>query len=339
MIITKCDKCGELIHKADRCLFCGNTLGFTEKNMTITIHENVKTEYESLGCLIENGKFDEALTLSKVVLEWMPSCSEVFWLRFLAKNRCSTDEALICKGVKCEDSADYYNAVLFANEIQKKVYLSVSDKISDVKNVLSRYITEHEYFEKNNTIIVQIQSEYTSEIETRRENLFKLWEEIKQVESQMLAIEKDCLLLSNEYKETLEKVNSEATSIKEKVYKMEQCSAEELHGYQIKFGELLFESRQAKAAIDTMREQHPWIETNDTLIKKRDDIIYQITAEINMLKNYESRVQSVVSEIEQIENRHIAALISVSKYNFAEIRSLLGEALFKEAFAEAGVRL
>ena len=125
MIITKCNKCGELMHKADKCFVCGNASDFTKTVSTSTIHENVRDEYEKLERLVKIGEFTEALTLSNLILEWMPNCSEIFWLRLLAKNGCSTDEALIRKGVSYGDSADYHNAVIFASQTQKKVYSSV----------------------------------------------------------------------------------------------------------------------------------------------------------------------------------------------------------------------
>ena len=61
MIITKCEKCGELMHKADRCFFCGNTTGFGKVESTTTIHENVKDEYEALERLVKSEKYDEAI--------------------------------------------------------------------------------------------------------------------------------------------------------------------------------------------------------------------------------------------------------------------------------------
>lgn len=338
MIITKCDKCGELMHKADRCFACGSTIGFTKVDSTLNIHENVKDEYEKLERLVENEKYDEALTLSKLVLEWMPSCSDVFWLRLLAKNHCNIDEALIRKGISCEDSADYHNAVVYANGTQKKVYTGVAFKIASVKKVLTQYITEHEYSEKANTAIIQIQSEYPAEVESHRKRLFQLWEELEQIEGKIVSVEKDCLLLVHEYKVTLDKSNFEAASIKAKAFKMEQCSAEDFHKYQIQFGELLYQSEQAKNSIDSIRRQHTCMETYNALVKKRDDLVSQINNEINSFKSYENRVQLTVSEIERIEARHIAALISVTKYNFYEIRSLLGENRFMSAFDEVGVR-
>ena len=338
MIITKCDKCGELMHKADRCFACGNASGFTKIDSTVTIHENVRDEYENLERLVKNRKFMEALTLSKLVLEWMPNCSDVFWLRLLAKYGCDSDEALIRKGVSCEDSADYHNAVMFANETQKKVYYGVSAKVSAVKKVLSQYITEHEYFEKNNTAILQIQSEFPAEIESHRKKLFQLWKELQQVESQIVAVEKDCVLLAKEHKETLDKANSVAASIKAKAYTMEECTAEQFYKYQIQFGDLLYQSEQAKVSIDSIRSQHPWMKTYNDLVTKRDSIVSKISNEINTLKTYESRVKSTISEIDKIEARHTAALVSVNRYSFSEVRSLLGENRFMSAYVEAGVR-
>ncbi len=338
MIITKCEKCGELMHKADRCFFCGNTAGFGRVENTFTVHENVKDEYELLERLVKNEKYDEAIKLSKQVLEWMPSCSDVFWLRLLAKNRCNNDEALIRKGVDCESSADYQNALMFADETQRKVYTSVALKIATVKDVLCKYITEHEYSEKGSTSIVQYQSEYPTELAAYRTKLFELWKELKDIESYIAAVENDCLLLVNEHKETLVQASSDAAKIKVDVYKMEQCTEESLHKYQIQFGNLLHQSEQAKTAIDSMRRQHPWIDSYNTLVKKRDEVVAKINSEINSLKSYENRVRATVSEIEKIEARHSSAQVSVARYRFSEVRNLLGENLFTSAFSVAGLK-
>lgn len=338
MIITKCQKCGSLIHQADRCFLCGNTSEFVIVNSEVLVHENVQYEYSRLERLLKNGEFEEVLELSRTVLEWMPFCSNVFWIQLLAKNRCSTDESLIRKGVSCEDSAEYYNAVLFANETQKKVYTTVAAKILAVKNVLLKYIAEHEYSEKRSTAILKHQIDMSINIETYRNRLFQLWKNMKQVEHDIMVIEEDCLLLVKEHKEALDKSNSKAAAIKAETYKMDECTAEELHKYQTQFGNLLHQSGQAKATIDSIRKQHPWIENYKGLINKRDAIMSEINSEIKALQTYESRVQSTVSEIERIETRHKAAIADVTNYCFFEIRSLLGEARFISAFVEAGVK-
>lgn len=337
MIISKCKKCGKLIHNSERCFFCGNTSEFEKEYSTINIHENVKNEYEHLEQLVIKGEFDEALKLSKFILEWMPFCSDVFWLRFLAKNKCSTDEDLVRKGACCEESADYYNAVLFASKEQKNVYDNVASTISDVRDVLIEYIKEHEYIEKKNTSIIKIQSELLDEIEDYKKNILELWKSLKDIENQMMIVEKDCLLLINEYKETLEKANSKAASIKANAYKIEQCYAEDLYKYEIQFKDLLSQSEQARATISSMRVEHPCIKNYNELKEKRDYKKSQIDKEIERFKERKKSVRTVIFKVEDIEAKHTEALNSVTNYKFTEAYNLLGESCFTDAFVKSGV--
>lgn len=338
MIIVRCEKCGQLIHKAGKCFCCGSTIGFEKIPLSLVAHENVHDEFLRIEHLVRISKFEEAIGLSKLVLEWMPSCSDVFWLRVLAKNKCTSDEELICKGFSAAESADYYNAVLFADKTQKKVYSMVVSKIDALKKTLKKAVGEHEYMEKLGTGIVQQQTELHVGIEKKREKLFKLWSELSAVEHNILAIEKDCELLVHEHEEALEIARTDASSLKEKIYKIEECTAEDLHKYQIQLGELLQQSEQARGSIDSMKKQHPWVAACNELLQKRDSIVDQINSELSSLKSYENRVQSTITEIERIEARHKNALNSIESYHFTDARSLLGEDLFAEAFSEAGIR-
>ena len=337
MIITRCGSCGKLLHETGKCFFCGNTTNFVKVSSTTDIHSNIKEEYEKLEILVKNKKFDAAIALSKNILEWMPNCSDVFWLRLLSKNNCNTDEELVRKGVFCEESSDYYNAVFFGNEAQKEVYKSISEKISLLKDVLLRHVTEHEYVEKKRTNILQIQTDFPNEINYRTRCLHELMDELVQTECEIATIEKDCLLLVDEHRMTLEKITSEADSIKSKTHKIEECNEEELHKYQTKFGELHHQLEQAKVAITSMRKQHPWITEYNDLTKKRDGIVTKIDNELNSLKSYQKHIKSTVAEIERIETRHTEALISLTKYRFFDICDLLGEDQFTSAFHEAGI--
>ncbi len=338
MIIVKCKKCGEFLHKADRCFVCGNTNDFEEVPSVMHIHENVREEGMWFEHNVHTGKFDEALADTTKVLEWTPNCAEAFWVRLLVKNRCTSDEELIRRGFPVAESADYHNAVLFGNEEQKKVYALVAAKIDAVQKALKQAIIDHEYSEKAATPIVQLQAELPTEIETRRAKLFDMWKQLEAIEHEMLAIEKDCLLLVQEHKDALTSASSAATALKNQTYKMEECPADKLHKYQTQFGDLLHQSEQAKSAIDSMKKQHPWMATYNELVVKRDSLVNQITSELSSLKSYENRVQSTVSEIERIETRHKNALKAVMTYRFADARNLLGENRFTAAFAEAGVR-
>lgn len=336
MIINRCNKCGKLIHEADKCFWCGNTIDFTRVDSNITIHDNVKQEYRQLEILLKNEKYDEILELSDLVLEWMPFCSDVFWIRLLAKHQCNTDEALIYKGFSCDYSGDYYNAVLYADEMQKDIYLSVVDKISSAKSVLIKYIREHEYKEKYNTSIMKIQSEYDYEIENYRNRLLSNWEKLNQVENKMTIVENDYLLLAQEYKDALDKVSQSAVVIQYKACTLERCSATEYQWFLSQFDSLTLQSEQAKRKLELI-EKNELIVDYDALIKKRDEFTSKIEEDIKLIKEYEDYVKSTISEIERIEIRHKLALNDVERCNFTEARRLIGDTSFILAFREAGM--
>ena len=340
MTITKCQKCGELIHESEKCLFCGNTTGFTTIDSVPIIHENVKDEYIKFERFIKQGKGVNALDLSDTIMKWMPFCAEFYWGRLLARHNCSTDRELVCKGFSNEDP-DYCNALLYANEIEKKVYLRIASKTSDLKDILIRLVTEHEYSEKNKTPILSINTEFTKELDERRQRLLHIWDELKKIEGQILSLEKDCLLLTNEYKETLQYAKRGAEAIKNAAFKVDECTIEELHSFQTHFGKLLYQSEQAKGTLNSMRSQHPWMKTYDSLVKNRDELIAKIKKEIDSLKKYESKVQLTVAEIEKIESLHNDIRYFINNWNLTtdfRVRDLLGESQLAAALVEAGIR-
>ena len=111
MIIVTCHKCGKKIHKADKCPYCGDSTKFGTVNVMTDVHENAYMEYSQLATILDSGDFAKLIEKSRVVLRWMPTCSEVFWMRLLAKNGCKTDAELIQKGINCDDSGDFYNEI------------------------------------------------------------------------------------------------------------------------------------------------------------------------------------------------------------------------------------
>lgn len=337
MMIVKCSKCEKLIHKSKKCFHCGNTVGFERIEASHKVHENVLHEYKSVEDMVSGRKYTEAIELSQLVLEWMPSCSDVFWLRNLAKNHCSDDTELIQKGFTYNESADFYNAIRFADHNERQIYSDIQDKIDAVKNALISAIAHHEYIEKANTPIARYQQEMPREIDTRRQSIFELWSKFKQVEQDLCNLEMDCRLIVNEHSESLQKASSTASSLKTKMYSLKECTADELHHYQVELGAVLRQSEESKKALENMKKQHPWIKSFNELLAQRSRIISMISTELSNLKLYENRIEATLSEIERIESIHKEAILSVEKMEFQSIRSLLGEDCFVAAFLKAGV--
>ena len=307
MNIMKCTRCGKYIHKANQCFHCGNTSEFVEiKN--IAVHENIASEYTHMEILVEDKKYDEAITLSYAILEWMPNLASVFWLRLLAKNKCSTAIGLISKGFSYDEDPDFCNALRFSIDEEHSAYLDIQQIVSEIKKLLTTQISVHEYKCKSDTNIMQIKDSMAKEIDVRKQKLFSLWSDLEKTEHSLYSLEMDCRLLMKEHQAGLERAAQDASAIKAEAYRMEECPADKLHSYQVKMGNILQLSESSKASIENMKRQHPWVKAFSDLVSQRDQKVELINSEISSLKSYKRTIQQTLDNIEYIESRHKKAL-------------------------------
>ena len=337
MNIFKCDKCGKMLHETDRCFFCGNRNGFTKVDIEEKLHDNVKSEYERLEFLVKHGRFSDALTVSDSVLEWMPLNSSVFWLRLLAQKRCTNDKELLQTGFSCDDSADFYNAVLYANEFEKQLYSDMKRKVLEVRDVLLNHVTNHEYVQKEATTILAVRESYADQLKKCKEKLFKLCEELNQQESKIMALENDCLLFGNEYKDTLNNARNQAVQFRNETMNIYECSMKTLHRDLTFLGKILHLSEEAKLTMENARVNHPWVKTYNSLVKKRDDIVSQINNELKSLKKLETEVESVVKKFEEIEETYANAKYLINHGDFSKAKGVLDDAHLNAAFSEVDI--
>lgn len=337
MMTVICHKCGKKIHRADKCPYCSNSIDFEIVNEEINIHENVAMEYLQLDTLLNAGEFAQLIEKSRVVLQWMPTCSAVFWFRLLAKNGCKTDAELIQKGINCDSSADFYNAYRYGTSAEKATYESVKELIENIRVAFKSAVTIHEYEEKAATPIVRCKSEFISELEEKRKELFALWTQLEKIEQEMHVIEEECNLLLNEHKISLDSSKSEAIQIKTQSYKLNECTSEEFNEYVIRLGSVLNQSEISKKEIELMRKQLPWIETFNSKVQEREKINLKIASKLSDLREYENRITSTVLEIAHIEKRHQRVLQNLINYDFQSTISLLGIKKYKEILSRAGL--
>lgn len=336
MKIVKCAKCKKYIHKTGKCFHCGNTMGFDEVEMP-AIHENASVKYSRVESLVATKKYAEALTLAHTVIEWMPNLAGIFWLRLLAKNKCSTAAELIQKGFNCEEDADFCNALTFSTGAEHSAYQDVQSMVLAARKALKEEVLNHEYHCKMKTNILQIKNTMKGEVDSRKKKLFALWAQLEETEHSMYTLEKDCILLSKEHSDALDKAAQAASSIKTETYRLEECTAENLHKYQVRIGNILQQSEQAKDAMESMKKQHPWVKSFNDLVKKRDEQVRQITNEISSLKIYEATVQQTLDEIDRIEQRHRTAIRSVEAFDFVDAANLLGKDSYNTVLRSIGL--
>ena len=320
----------------DRCYHCGSTTGFDEV-VQVPVHENITAEYARMNMLVENRKFDEAIALSYLVLEWMPNLAGAFWLRLLARKQCSTAFELIRKGFPCNDDPDFCNALCFSSDEEHCAYVDIRNMVSEGRSALMKAVADHETKCKAKTNIMQVKRTMQGEIDARKQKLFSLWSDLEDLEHSLYILEMDCQLLIKEHQTTLERSVQSAAAIKTEAYKLEECSEEMLHSFQVKMGYVLQLSEQAKDAIESMRKQHPWVKNFSELVTKRNQLVKAINSEVSALTSYQRTVQQILSEIERIEGRHKTALRAAENYDFTDAASLLESDIFSQIFHDSKV--
>lgn len=337
MKIVICPKCGRKIHLSEKCLYCGNNNGFQLVGTSTNIHNNVVDEYEKLSELLTSRAFDKVIEISRLVLKWMPTCAEVFWMRMLAKNQCSSDAELAQKGIVFDESADYFNAVRYASSIEQEVYEEVEKLVKNICSVFEKAVTQHEYEEKRKTSILCFQSEFSEKISNSRKKLFDLYSQLEQIEQKIYIFELDWTLLINEHKEALDKIRIEAQNVYVQTSKLDGCTTERLHNYQVCLDSLLNQSNQSKSKIEVINSQCAWNNEYKDMVQERDGVIELISNELSSLKSYEKKAQSIIIEIEKIEREHQLTMYALSNYDFLSTYLLLGARKYEEVLTSAGL--
>lgn len=336
MKIVQCSKCGRYIHETTKCFHCGNTVDFI-KISNIAVHENVAQEFKRMERLIGDKRFDEAIDLSYRVIEWMPNFASIFWLRLLAKNKCSSAIELLSIGFSCDVDPDFCNALRFSVGEEHAAYEDIQKIIYKIRKLLESRIVEHECMCKYDTNIMQIKSSIQKEIDGRKQKLFLLWSDLDDTERSLYELEVNCRLLMKEHRTSLLKASQDASAIRSSTYYIDECTADKLHAMQIQMGKTLQQSETSKSSIESMKYQHPWVKAFNDLVTQRNKQVKLINAEIESLVSYEQTVQKTISAIKHIESFHKAALNAAEKYNFTYAAALLGIEAYNQILCSAGV--
>lgn len=330
MKVVKCTKCGKLIHAAPNCPFCGCTGDFDSVPQGLEIHENAATEYSRLQEAINNEEYDKALDISNSVLEWMPFCSSVFWMRVLAKHNCRNDAALIRKGFQYESDEDFYNAVLFGSAEEKQVYQELQDCIKNIKDALVAAVMKNEFDEMSFTPLQKSNDEMKDEISRRRSKLFALWSHLEQIETNMQSVEEKCNLLIHEFEQTMIGAKEAAQRVANQINSRSEVDVQEAYQFAVLLNQIQTLTDDSMAEITARKGQHPFVNEFHALVSQRDKIASEIKSELERLRSYESRLQTTFSENERIEKKHKDTLEEVNCYSFSSACSLLGSKRFTE---------
>ena len=339
MKIVRCSKCGKYFYKVNKCFYCGDTSEINEVRESV-IHDNAAAQYYKMESLIENRNFEEALSLFDRIIEWIPDNSSAFWLHLLAEKKCETSTELLIKGIDIENNSSFYNALKLADEEEKSFYVDIKNIMIELKKKLEREIPDNEYRCKRKMKLLEMAENEQREIDSRKRKLYLLWSDLEKIECELYREEMNYCLCSQEYKKILEEAAHKASSIKAEVYeKFAECSESEFYKYQIEIGSVVLQSEQAKSSLEIIKKQHPWMETINALLTKRDHQVQLIGNELSSLKSYEGELQQKNDEIEKMEKTHREALGEVKFYNFQKAFDLLKEDEYQKILNDMGLKI
>lgn len=336
MEIVRCSKCGKYIHKATQCYHCCNSADFHEVSNPL-VHKNVAQDYVKMEILINDKKYNEAISLSYRILEWMPFSSSLYWLRLLAKNNCSTAIELIRKGFPCDTDSDFLNALDYSTGEEHDSYRDIQNAISDIRTSLKKEIRAHKYNCIKKTNIINLRKTMQSEIDRRKQDLFSSWYDLEAIEQSLSEIEADCRLLIKDHQESMENAVQEALSIKKEVEKSTECTAYVRHSRMTRMGSVLQQYTSAKDSILRIKAQHPWVKDFQELVSRRNAKEKALNSYITDLQDYEQSIQSVLNEIVRIETVHENAYISADQYRFLDTVAIIGPNAFDQILHTVGV--
>ncbi len=335
-MISKCQKCGALIHSASTCFHCGSTRMETIYNAD-DIHANVDEEYRMMVAALKDRRFSEALRLSDQVIEWMPRFSEMYWLRFLASHQCSSDVELICNGVDCAQDPNYCNAIAYATSEEYRVYKDVEDKIAKLKKQLEREIALYIYKKKEDTYLTELHQGLAKKVEEKRNGLFAEWQKLQKIEQDLAVIQMNCRLRAREYQDALDSAKIKAESIKLEANKRVDLSDAEVHSFRVRMGAVLQQSEQARQVLDDFKKQHPWVKEFAQLEKARDEQVEKIKAALAEMKRFEASLLDAIAAYEKIVATSKQLNSKLNNMQFNGIKSIVGDRVFTTALREVGI--
>lgn len=331
MKILKCNSCGKYLHDTTMCHFCGNKNDFEEIENK-DVHSNVEKKYIEALEALHHRRFNTVLEITYDIIEWMPKCSEIYWLRLLAINQCTKDSELIHKGSLLEKSSDYFNALTFADEIEKQVYTNVEMLINGIRDNMLKTIKKKEYESKKHTEIIKFKENMQQRLKEQEQKLFELWEELEQIELTLHSLELDCNLLINEYWDMILKAKDQALEMKNRLYKLEECTDEERHIYQIQLGTILQQAESSYKSIDGIKQRHPWVIKFLEGVSTRNMQVEKISKELVELKRYETEIERKIKEFEEIDRKYKEAIKYTQECEFEKVIKLLNDKEIEQIF-------
>lgn len=332
MNICKCGKCGHMIHRAPRCWHCGSDAALTLV-VQPQIHSNVESQYSKAQQLLEQERFGEVLRLSETLIQWMPREADVYWLRFLAKNRACSDAALIAAGALCEADPDYQNAMQFASDNQRRVYTDVKEKIDALADQLGRCCAE-----QSRKAIVELVANAGSirdDCWQKCKSMYARLSETARLEFELYATAQQWRAAAQETGAVLTDAYERIEDLRKTLSQVSECTEAERQQYERQLAVQQRRSEEAAMARDIMKREDPLVYHHQQLMADRDRKVEEFNAALEAFRQEKQKLREALDQIEAAERNERNRQSALQRRKFRRIRNEMGEEAFDRILRDA----
>ena len=351
MKIMQCSNCNRYIFNSDKCIHC-NIDAKKEEIIELKVNGNATDRLKYIEVMIEGKKFKNAIDEIEKVVEWLPEVSYIFWLKVLAKNKCSNVREVIGKGVELGDDPDFYKALKLSKDVEHEIYLDIQKTLLSLKNMFRESIVEQLNREKRETGIVEETNRFDQMLKDCTKELLNEWTKFDDIETRINLLYKNIQLSLNEHLSALKDCEKKSEKLYNKLpninrlkngsfdsdkFDLMRISEETIYSCEIEAGCLTSFFEMEKNEIEGYIENHPWISEIRELEVLRDEKKEDIEAYIREIKNCKSRMGKIISQVHEIEDKYNAVLSSLDRYSFKAAIDILGEDSIDKIYKKCGV--
>lgn len=336
MKIIKCPNCGHYIHDAEVCFHCGSKEGFQLADSPQP-HPRAAANLRRAEDALKAERFDEVAECADRALEWMPDAADVFWLRLLARKKCTSALALLSKGFAWHEDPDFCRALECSAGAEQSVYTDIRETAQRIQTALVAAIADSRCRIKANARLPELEAQVRQDVELQQQTIFSLWSQLRDTEQKMHAVAFNCEQMAEEPWAQLRQATKSMDNILLQVAGMTECSREEFESYQAELEQLRLQSERGRQAIADLM-QHPIIQTFAELTARQQQQLQAVEQALEVLQNALPKAQETAQKVEHLELAHSRVLQAVKVGKFMEAVGLLGGKGYRQVLQAAGLR-
>lgn len=304
MIVKICNSCGKRVHVGSYygniCMFCDSEVKFEEPDTKV--YEAVIKCEEILVGRVEMSMENFIFYINSLI-EKYPQVSALYWLRMLAKNRCSNDMYLLEKGIRFTDNADYFAAYDCADDNERLYYNSLAKIYETLQEQLFKELNIKKQSEINSTGIQQKQKEIYEKLFELTSELSKQMEEFSLTEMLLKDRISDCEAYYESLRVITESAEYKISNISEEINKKSEITDE---GKSEQLSLILKNFKASEFTLSKARE----FENSETykeyiaLLTQCEEEKKSIDNLTNRINKLDSEMKKIITDVEKIKKKY-----------------------------------